>query len=298
MSSSRRPWLARMLLAAAILLLAGSPVATRAEPPSQLLVRDIQPGAAGSDPQHLAVAGDTVFFAATAPDTGRELWRSDGTPAGTALVADLQPGPASSNIRAIQPFQNDVLLLDQNTLWRSTGTAAGTTPITTVVGQELRDELAVVGEYAYFVTAREENWDNDYYLWRSDGTAGAATLIDTWHTVGWGRTTIRPIAVDNQLYVWFDFFAEDHKRYLYYLEGSTLRHIDRCDCEAYPVIGPRPDGFVLDKPVPFELQIVDRGQVRSLDLSSLPLATITPIGGTRAFALFTGTATDGRRQIW
>jgi ELWxxDGT repeat protein len=43
-----------------------------------------------------ATLGGTFFFAASRGSEGTELWRSDGTEAGTLLVKDLEPGPGSS----------------------------------------------------------------------------------------------------------------------------------------------------------------------------------------------------------
>jgi ELWxxDGT repeat protein len=40
---------------------------------------------------------DTLFFTADHPDTGRELWQSDGTEAGTALVSDIVAGAGTSS---------------------------------------------------------------------------------------------------------------------------------------------------------------------------------------------------------
>ncbi len=64
------------------------------------LVADINPGSAGSDPTGftgLSTAPRTVYFAASEPSHGRELWRSTGALAGTTLFADLRPGAASSS---------------------------------------------------------------------------------------------------------------------------------------------------------------------------------------------------------
>jgi ELWxxDGT repeat protein len=50
-----------------------------------------------SYPRSLTAVGGTLFFAANDGATGFELWTSDGTAAGTALVADILPGPYSSD---------------------------------------------------------------------------------------------------------------------------------------------------------------------------------------------------------
>src|ERR671910_2568869 len=50
-----------------------------------------------SSPVFYFDAGNGVaFFQAYQPATGRELWRTDGTEAGTYLVKDINPGPADS----------------------------------------------------------------------------------------------------------------------------------------------------------------------------------------------------------
>src|SRR5262249_17971001 len=41
-------------------------------------------------------AGSTLFFDLETPSSGCELWRSDGMPAGTMLVKDINPGSAGS----------------------------------------------------------------------------------------------------------------------------------------------------------------------------------------------------------
>ena len=56
------------------------------------LVSDIYLGATGSNPELFAEVDGKVYFVATHPTYGKELWSSDGTSVGTALVADLNPG--------------------------------------------------------------------------------------------------------------------------------------------------------------------------------------------------------------
>src|SRR5438132_961525 len=86
------------LLAVALLVVAAS---TRVEGAVPVLVRDINvtPAAANgsSSPGGFTVSGSFAFFVAADAAHGRELWRTDGTTAGTQLVYDVNPGPADFN---------------------------------------------------------------------------------------------------------------------------------------------------------------------------------------------------------
>jgi ELWxxDGT repeat protein len=57
-----------------------------------------------SSPNGLIQAGNRVFFTAQDGEHGWELWESDGTPRGTRLMWDLNPGGFSS-------FTDDLLSL-------------------------------------------------------------------------------------------------------------------------------------------------------------------------------------------
>jgi ELWxxDGT repeat protein len=69
-----------------------------------VLVKDITPGPDGSFPANPFVIGDVslagvgrmLVFAASDPEHGRELWKSDGTAQRTVLVRDINPGPGHS----------------------------------------------------------------------------------------------------------------------------------------------------------------------------------------------------------
>lgn len=65
-------------------------------PGGTLLLRDISPGASGSEPAGYTEAAGQLFFSATDGAHGNELWRTDGTPQGTRLVQDIAPEGASS----------------------------------------------------------------------------------------------------------------------------------------------------------------------------------------------------------
>ncbi len=74
------------------------------------LVADINSAEqAGSRPVALTAAGGQVMLIADDGVHGRELWRTDGTQAGTRLVADLRPGRPSAFSEAFLPGQPPLL---------------------------------------------------------------------------------------------------------------------------------------------------------------------------------------------
>jgi ELWxxDGT repeat protein len=159
------------------------------------LVLDINPGPAGSldswrtyEPWLEAVPlGGLLIFVADDGVRGRELWRSDGTAAGTGLVADIAAGLPTSNPRDLTVVGSTVLFTADDgdhglELWRTDGTAAGTAMVTDLVpgwGSALEGargyaHLAAVGSTGYFVAdmpgiGRE--------MWRTDGTAEGTALV-------------------------------------------------------------------------------------------------------------------------
>src|SRR5204862_2668594 len=113
------------LLAVASLLLAA---ATAGAQP--YLVRDIN--TSGSDsrsssgPNGIVAIGSTLYFSAWNAATGRELWRSDGTEAGTTLVRDIVEGADSSLPRSLTPVGERLFFVAAERLWISDGTSEGT----------------------------------------------------------------------------------------------------------------------------------------------------------------------------
>src|SRR5262249_23261286 len=94
-------------------------------------LKDINPGMPGAAPAELTAVGGTLFFAADDGTRGRELWKSDGTPAGTTLVADIRPGAAGSDPQGLIDVGGTLFFAaDDGTsgveLWKSDGTGPGT----------------------------------------------------------------------------------------------------------------------------------------------------------------------------
>lgn len=108
-----------------------------------------------ADPEGFAVGDGIALFAASDGVNGRELWATDGTQAGTRMVADLRPGPAGSEPRDIV-FAGGVAFFtaddgfDGRRLWKTDGTPEGTVRILDGVAP---GGLFACGGVLYFVAA-------------------------------------------------------------------------------------------------------------------------------------------------
>ncbi|QSQ25773.1 HYR domain-containing protein [Pyxidicoccus parkwayensis] len=113
-------------------------------------------------PTRLTVFQGALLFWAFDAAHGYELWRSDGTSAGTALVKDLNPGPASAVGEPgplVSVEQGGVLLfaasdgLSGLELWQTDGTASNTVRVADIApgpDSSSPTDLAVAGRGVYF----------------------------------------------------------------------------------------------------------------------------------------------------
>ncbi|MFY0526740.1 ELWxxDGT repeat protein [Archangium gephyra] len=151
------------------------------------LVSDLQPtpppDRTHSYPKNFVVMGTTRFFTASDPMHGRELWKSDGTPAGTVLVADITPGREDSTLsdftlaHGVLYFVEDGIGADER-LWRSDGTAEGTRPVFTDPASPLIVSDAVAFKGTLYLVASSD-FGRSKHLWTSDGTREGTTVVKT-----------------------------------------------------------------------------------------------------------------------
>ncbi|MEA2559791.1 MAG: hypothetical protein QOH06_1295 [Acidobacteriota bacterium] len=129
----------------------------------------------------LWVPSQGVLYFVAQDAHGFELWRSDGTVAGTRLVADLRPGTEGSTVEWLTEYKGQVWFFADdgqhgNALWRTDGTPAGT-----VLAVDLpalppftdREPLRVVGGRLLFFLPTPDG----QRLWASDGTAQGTAPI-------------------------------------------------------------------------------------------------------------------------
>ena len=175
--------IAHRFVCAAILV--AVPMSVEAQPP--YLVKDINPSGASS-PSQLTAVGAAIYFRANDGVHGVELWRSDGTAAGTMLVKDINPGSASSNPGSLLDAGGTLLFVagqSGNELWRSDGTETGTVLLKSflpIVGTSNIPSLTNVGGTIFFPAIDGVTFDRK--LWKTDGTAAGTVLVKEWPFTG------------------------------------------------------------------------------------------------------------------
>ena len=123
-------------------------------------------------------AGDDVFFDGVAGST-HGLWRTNGTAAGTALLADVQPLAMSAVGRNLFFFTSDA---DGLHLWTATGTSTTPTELATVnaaanPGAPSAGQTAADGDQLFFVAPTGPT-GTTAALWTSDGTRSGTRLLN------------------------------------------------------------------------------------------------------------------------
>src|SRR5215469_2989897 len=79
------------------------------------LLADINPGAGSSNPSQFVVIGSEAYFVANDGTHGNELWKTDGTAAGTVTVADLDASDLTN-------VNGELFFASNGELWKSDGT--------------------------------------------------------------------------------------------------------------------------------------------------------------------------------
>ena len=150
------------------------------------------PNRLATQPTSLAASGGVLYFTVdpnNGSNTGKELWRSDGTEAGTYLVKDIRAGAGSSEPRGMTDVNGTLYFSADDgsagrELWKSDGTAAGTVRVKDLsAGSGSADPVQFknVNGRLFFVTAAAGFGRG---LWTSDGTAGGTVQLKGFDSFG------------------------------------------------------------------------------------------------------------------
>jgi ELWxxDGT repeat protein len=197
-----------------------------------VMVEDVNPGSASSNPRLLASGEGTLLFFADDGVHGHEPWISDGTGAGTILVKDVRSGSLSSlggssslGREAIAAPGGGFLFkaTDGTTgfeLWRTDGTEAGTTLVADINFGSLSSSpygFTPLGSAVYFAATHHTSGTE---LWKTDGTPGGTALLRDIQPGGAGSQPFEITASGSRLF----FRASDgtHGAELWTSDGTAV----------------------------------------------------------------------------
>jgi ELWxxDGT repeat protein len=207
------------------------------------MLKDINPGpdsSVGVDTIFTEVNGVMYFSASdgVGPNAhGLQLWRTDGTTAGTFMVADLNPGTHRVGRNAVVPNDSSPQFLTAfdgklffaatdrthgSQLWVSDGTTQGTTPVTNIDAFGYNyglypQDLTVFKGHLFFSA---NDGVNGAELWESDGTTAGTFMLDDINSGPGSSSPANFTAVGDKLF----FTADDgvHGRELWATDGTTV----------------------------------------------------------------------------
>jgi ELWxxDGT repeat protein len=121
----------------------------------------------------------TLFFTANISSSGFQLWKSDGTEAGTVLVKDISPGGINPSPGGLINDNGTLLFIvyayPGRQLWKSVGTPDGTVLIKNFAGVTTSvASLTNVNGTAFFVVSDGVHGGE---LWKSDGTTDGTVMV-------------------------------------------------------------------------------------------------------------------------
>jgi ELWxxDGT repeat protein len=141
------------------------------------LFLSLAPLMAQENPTGLTNLNGTLFFAASSPDKGTELWKSTGTIQSTVLVKDIASMAASSSPANLKKVGNSLFFTANGMeLWKSNGTPEGTLFVKSFTSSVTSpfSQFTDMNGVLYFVLNKG---GNTYELWKSDGTSAGTTLL-------------------------------------------------------------------------------------------------------------------------
>jgi len=157
-------------------------------------------------PAPLTRVGSLAYFAGNDGVHGSELWKTNGTSAGTVMVKDIRPGAAPSSPTSVTDVNGVAYFVADDgvhgmELWRSNGADGGTVLVKDInpgATGSTPSLLTAAGSVLYFFA---DDGAAGRELWRSDGTAGGTTMVADVRPGSAGQTpTGMAVTSDGKIY--------------------------------------------------------------------------------------------------
>ncbi len=168
-------------------------------------IKEINPSLAiGSRPQELTVLGRSLYFSADDGTKGRELWKTDGTAAGTVLVKDINtiggsdPHGLVAYGKLLYFFAKTGIGKGGEVLYSTDGTAANTKACVTLpVGTTGSAPMVCNGKLFYVTRTTSPPYVSK--LWRTSGTAAGTQQVKAPIVVGPDQGTTVTVPPDDAI---------------------------------------------------------------------------------------------------
>ncbi len=143
-----------------------------------VMVKDINPGTAGSNPTGLIEFQNKLFFGANNGTNGKEIWSTDGTLAGTQLFKDIAPGINDAFPTFKSGVHVDKLYFAAYgaQLWSTDGTPNGTGLVKVINPAGIFQLSGFVSVNNRLLMAADDGVHGTE-IWVSDGTPDNTTLL-------------------------------------------------------------------------------------------------------------------------
>jgi ELWxxDGT repeat protein len=188
-------------------------------------------GGQGSTPFHLTPFQGGLLFGAW-EDGKPLLWRSDGTPAGTAHIANSFLSYRTFDVGAGLAWFVRVNTSNQHQLWRSNGTEAGTVRLTPDgIGPILGG--AVAGNKLLFLVAHPDDTSRSTF-WESDGTVAGTRSLSEFPADAQFPGSL--LGVGSKLYFIANRGDSTGQEQLWITDGTTTTALT--NFESYPFLDP------------------------------------------------------------
>lgn len=172
----------------------------------------------GSNPAYFCVYNNSLYFSAYRPVDGRELWKTNGTDAGTVLVKDLSAGDGNPShmIEHNGFFYFTAYYPNQNyTLYKSDGTTNGTVAVKQPDNGgptiSLNNPYVKFKGKLYFEGSDDQGL---YHIWYTDGTVGGTNFLPNGPSPFYS-TPLNLLATTNYLYFTSNISSTDYKNGVY-----------------------------------------------------------------------------------
>ena len=188
------------------------------------LVKDFGPSNLDPFPKELTASGGLLYFLAYEASTGWEVWKSDGTTNGTALLKDINPGTNGSvfqgnwltDVGGTLYFTADDGVHGRE-LWKSDGTDAGTVMVRDLSAGAAESIPAYITDLGNGMVIFSANDGTGTTVWASDGSFGGTVkaymgLLEPY--------AMRPIVIDGIAF--FSAYSDITNNYALWRSDGTI----------------------------------------------------------------------------